>query len=133
MFVLVHVKQKRITYKQKKQYPFHSMTESITRVFFTWWWRTSMISEYSPHRVCSYVVEWMILRLENRCVFRHIFDMNFHSLAVLGSQGCREKKIQTTISMLLLRSSFLCFHGHKKIYIAWRKNSKMLEKYFILG
>ena len=52
-------------------------------------------------------------RLENRCVLRHISNMNFHSWAVLGSWGCREKKIQTAISMQLLRPVFLCFHGQK--------------------
>ena len=30
-------------------------------------------------------------RLENRCVLRHISNMNFHSWAVLGSRGCRER------------------------------------------
>ena len=38
--------------------------------------------------------------LENRCVLRHISNMNFHSWAVLGNWGCRGKKIQTAISML---------------------------------
>ena len=49
-------------------------------------------------------------RLENRCVLRHIFNINFQSWDVIGSQGCREK-INAT-SMLLLRPVILCFHGH---------------------
>ena len=52
-------------------------------------------------------------RLEKRCVLRHISNMNFHPWAVLGSQGCREKNIQTAISMLLLRAVFLCVHWQK--------------------
>ena len=31
-------------------------------------------------------------RLENRCVLRHISNMNFLYWAVLSSRGCREKK-----------------------------------------
>ena len=49
-------------------------------------------------------------RSENRCVLRHIFNINFQSWDVIGSQGCREK-INAT-SMLLLRPVILCFHGH---------------------
>ena len=52
-------------------------------------------------------------RLENRCVLKHNSNMNFHSWAVLGYQGCREKKIQTAISMLLLRPVFYVFVGKK--------------------
>ena len=52
-------------------------------------------------------------RLENRCVLKHNSNMNFHSWAVLGYQGCREKKIQTAISMLLLRPVFYVFMGKK--------------------
>ena len=51
--------------------------------------------------------------LENRCVLRHISNMNFLSWAVLGSQGCIEKKIQTAISMQLLRPVFYVFMGKK--------------------
>jgi hypothetical protein len=40
--------------------------------------------------------------------------MNFLSWAVLGSQGCRGKKIQTAISIQLMRPVLLCFHGQKK-------------------
>ena len=35
--------------------------------------------------------------------------MDFPYWSVLGSRGCRERIIQTAISMLLLRSGFLCF------------------------
>ena len=43
----------------------------------------------------------IIHRLENRCVLRHISDV-YLSWAVLGGQGCREKKFQTAISQRLL-------------------------------
>ena len=39
----------------------------------------------------------------------HISNMNFHSWVVLGSRGCREKKIQTAIGMLHLRPVFYVF------------------------
>ena len=55
-------------------------------------------------------------RLENRCVLKHISNMNFQSWVVLGSQGCREKKIQTAISMQLLRSVFFMFSWSKKLF-----------------
>ena len=34
--------------------------------------------------------------------------------AVLGIRGCREK-LQTAISMLILRTVFLCFHGQNNL------------------
>ena len=37
------------------------------------------------------LLHWHKHRLENRCVLRLISNMNFHSWAVLGSQGFREK------------------------------------------
>ena len=58
------------------------------------------IKSFEHFRVCYH-------RLENKCVLRHIYNMNFHSWVVLGSQGCREKKIQTAISMLLLKFSMI--------------------------
>ena len=46
-------------------------------------------------------------RLENRSVLRNISNMNFLFWAVLGSRGLqREKKVQTAISMQLLRPVF---------------------------
>ena len=53
----------------------------------------------------------VVRRLEfHRLVERGIVSiMNFQFGAVLGSQGCREKKIQTAISMQFLRSDFYVF------------------------
>jgi hypothetical protein len=36
-------------------------------------------------------------------------NMNFHSWTILGSWGCREKKIQNAISMQLLMPAFFMF------------------------
>ena len=44
-----------------------------------------------------------------------LWFQRYHSLAVLGNRGCREKNIQTAISMLLLRLDFISFHGEKTI------------------
>ena len=52
-------------------------------------------------------------RLENRCVLKHNSNMNFHSWAVLGYQGCREKKIQTAISTTFEVSFFYVFMTQK--------------------
>ena len=38
-----------------------------------------------------------------------IYETDFQFRAVLGGPGCREKKIQTAVSMLLLRSVFYVF------------------------
>ena len=46
-------------------------------------------------------------RVVDRGILSHIFEF----WTVLGSQGCREKKIQNDISMLHLRTISLCFHG----------------------
>ena len=46
-------------------------------------------------------------RVVERGILSHISNMNFQFWAVLGSRDCRErKKIQTAISMLLLRTIF---------------------------
>ena len=78
------------------------------------------LSEHKSNKF-KFLMQFCFLRdsgdhiLENICVLRHIFNMNFQSWTVLGSQGCKEKKIQTAISMLLLRPVFLCFQGQKII------------------
>ena len=51
---------------------------------------------------------------------KQIFIIQFW--AVWGSWGCREKKSQTALSMLLLRSIFLCFQGQKIILEKIKKN-----------
>ena len=48
-------------------------------------------------------------RVVDRDILSHISNMNFQFWAVLGSRGCREKKIQTAISMILLRAVFFMF------------------------
>ena len=52
--------------------------------------------------------------LENRCVLRHISNMNFLSWAVLGSRGCREKKNPHCHKYATFEASFSCFHGQKE-------------------
>ena len=70
---------------------------------------------------CSFIVwfsssEFNIWhRLENRCVLRHISVMNFQSLAVLGSRGCREKNSNRNKHATFEASFFLCLCGQKKI------------------
>ena len=49
---------------------------------------------------------------EQMCLETH-FQYEFSFLGCFGQSGCREKEIQTAISMLLLRPAFLCFHGEK--------------------
>ena len=41
-------------------------------------------------------------RVVDRGILSHIYNMNIQFLAALGSRGCREKKIQTSISKLFL-------------------------------
>ena len=54
-------------------------------------------------------------RLVERGILSHISNMNFQFWsAVLGSWGCREKKIQTSKSMLLLKTVLYVFMGKKK-------------------
>ena len=53
-------------------------------------------------------------------VLRHISNMRIQSRAVLGGRGCREKKIPTAISMLLLRVFLYVFMG--KIFLKNFKN-----------
>ena len=36
-------------------------------------------------------------RLENNCVLRQIYNINFHYWAVLGSRGCRENLIRVQV------------------------------------
>ena len=67
-------------------------------------------------------------RLENRYVLRHISNMNFHSWAVLYSRGCKEKKIQTSISMLLLRPVFFYVFMGKFIFSFCKYPSVRSEK-----
>ena len=64
-----------------------------------------------------------------------ISNMNFHSWAVLGSRGCREKKIQTAISMQLLRPVFYVFMGifFLKLFFALENIKKHLEKVHTYG
>ena len=45
-------------------------------------------------------------------VLGHIYNMNFQFWAIYGQSGLQRKKIQTAISVPLLRSVFLCFHRH---------------------
>ena len=54
-----------------------------------------------------------ICSTRDRWIRESIKRIHIQFWAVLGSQGCTEKKIQTSISMLLLKSVFLCF-GQKK-------------------
>ena len=56
-------------------------------------------------------------RLVDRGILSHISIMNFQFRAVWGSRGCREKKIKTAKSMLLLRAILICFQGQKEILI----------------
>ena len=52
---------------------------------------------------------------DKRLLDTRIYKRGIQFLAVLGSQYCREKKIQTAISMLLLRSVFNVFMAKKMI------------------
>ena len=55
------------------------------------------------------------LKIDNISQIREqmCLKMNVHSWAVLGSRGCREKKIQTAISMQLLSPVFFTFSWEK--------------------
>jgi hypothetical protein len=53
-------------------------------------------------------------RLENRCVLRHISNMNFLSWAVFGVQGCREKKNPNCHKYATFEASFFMFSWAKK-------------------
>ena len=49
---------------------------------------------------------------EQMCHETH-FQYEFSILGHFGQSGLQRKKIQTAISMLLLRTVYLCFHGQK--------------------
>ena len=55
-------------------------------------------------------------RLENRCVLRHISNMNFQSWTSFGQSGMQRKNIQTAISTYAtFEASFLKFSCAKNI------------------
>ena len=54
-------------------------------------------------------------------------ETHFHFWVVLDSRCCREKKIQTAISMQLWRPFFLCFMGKKIFALKKIKNRLPVE------
>ena len=63
----------------------------------------------------------IIHRLDNRCVLRHISDV-YISWAVLGGQGCREKKFQVRdflIKYATFEESFVMFKWAKKFFFSF--------------
>ena len=58
-------------------------------------------------------------RLENRCVLRHISDMNFQSWAVLGSQGCRERNATfKAVSFVFMVKNFYIFKKRNTLKVS---------------
>ena len=71
----------------------------------------------------GFKIKEFIHRLENRCVLRHISNINFQSWAVLVSQA--EKKIQTAISVLLLRPGLYVFMGKNHFKYPYVRTEKI--------
>ena len=68
---------------------------------FKWLENVVKLSLCNPYMTESHRVD--------RGILSHISNINFQFWAVLGSRSCRGKKIQTVISMLLLRTCFFMF------------------------
>ena len=92
-------------------------TSKYIFLIFRWWLSTNYF--WIPRNFDIFWIHIISMdlnhRLDDRCVLRHISNMNFLSWAVLGSRGYKEKRIQTAISLQLLTPVFYVFMGKKNL------------------